>query len=346
VWHRDVSAAFPHSLTYTSLAQNGEWHAALVSLPPDRDSEVESWLSVHTGLPTSQQVRRWSSVYPAVHAIDTAGQFVVAPSNTLFLHLHNADAAHTASEFEAWVGNDCGKIDLPTISSRLLIEVDLSKCSDSQTLSLRWDKQSVASIRRLAYAPSAWSPAVIASFRAIKDNATSAENMHQSGARVGFDRIRSGEWLLTAINYPAGITGALRWRSQAAIEWQSLLVVEPDGTGEATSVAEGVISKLNSVLRNLTVDVQLDFKAFGTYVSPGRSTPASEPSRPLGPDLRRRLIWVCVAAKAYRSPAGSHNLSDEALLKHFEHCALPRHLVPHGRTLRRAVLKSIAARPT
>jgi hypothetical protein len=104
-----------------------------------------------------------------------------------------------------------------------------------------------------------------------------------------------------------------------------------------------LIERITTLLQDRSLDVMLDFGAFGKIHVPGlNDAPTSIATFQVPRELRTRIEWLSKASGVFvtrqRMPIGA--LDDDTLMRHFAQLAVPAELVGHKRALETALRDS------
>ncbi len=288
VWRSDATAAIHDRLPLSYFAKQGAWHCAFTSLPADEDAELKSWLEEKTGAAISSHRRTFGIVYPPPYGADLYGRILIPSAEGLVLGVHLTE-------------DDQSSVRLGDASADLSLEggrrhlVHVSSPQPLQSLRLTLDDTVLPPLLPLSKRDIDVYPDVCLSFRFHNRTGTEDARLHQMHCSELLRRVRHGKCEVAACEHPAGIKGALKWRSGAEIEWNTLdLYAEP-----AKSNAQQITS-LNEVLRRRECEVELDFGPFGRFYAPieRAGDPLSE-TRSVPRHLRNRILWLLRTARIY-----------------------------------------------
>lgn len=339
VWRAKIPLAFPPGLVSHALAEHLGWSCALAVLPHAPDSELATWLTTNCNLPIIRSKREWAIVYPPPYAFDDNGSLEIPSTAEVVLALKSI-GSQPAGELSCAAG-------LATVSVQLadathhIAELTDPKGAGHKTVHFAWDGAHVVTLVTKPYPETSIEPAVALEFES--DGIQVSAALHHARARHLFSRTRNAKARLTAIYVHPALHGELRHRRPDALDWTSeaLTATTPNFSNlRQAPVSADLIERINLTLQNTSLDVELDFGAFGRFFSSGLGNNQIQVGTfRMQRELRARVEWLCKASGAFvtrqRQPIGI--LGDEALIQHFYQLAVPAGLLPHKCALETAL---------
>jgi hypothetical protein len=151
--------------------------------------------------------------------------------------------------------------------------------------------------------------------------------------------VRLARARLASIQMCPAINGVLLFQSVgAAVESCQTILLSGQavpGRTDIASVSIEVLDRVREILADSTLDITLDFSAFGYFHALGSAQQAAIKSAAiLERSLRARVEWLCKASGAFaqhRKPIAA--LDDDDLLRHFARLTVPASLLVHKRAL-------------
>ncbi len=345
IW-RQPNLVIPNALIPQLMSTYEGWHAALITLPDSEDGELADWLEQTFKLRVQSLKRRWGIIYPPPLGADLDGRIQLLEDGDIFATTISSGNQETSS---LSIGSKGQVIQLPTKAAGAdVIRIVRDESESTAPLYLKWgtrDLQPILSVP--VQAAQMIQPVALVS---VSENGQSANLcFHHREAREALNRVRQNKAELRAILLPSGMRGALDLIDDGG-SWQKVLTLVAEESKENSQGVSPIGSKqlqeIVTLLGNNRLGVRLSFGAFGEYSSLG-VTSVNRQAR-LAADVRRRLLWYCLACNVNRgvSRAGK-SLSDQELLTLFDVVEPRPHLVAHRNVLR-ALLRSgrVARTPT
>jgi hypothetical protein len=279
--------------------------------------------------------------------LDPEGRLLVAPSKQLFLNLSRAEDLDREVNLAIQLGKERASIQLRKHANRSFVEINTSASKENEVLFLRWNDQTLPSIKRKSLPPATTTPPVVRlQLRPHAERGLVTTQLHERAGRDGLDRVRHKRWEVAEISYPADLNGTLEWRARGAVEWKQLDITAQDYASTATqNVSRLLLSEINLRFQDHSIDVHLDFGAFGRYCAPAESVTTTAQAE-LRPAIRKQIIWFCKRSKIFFAADGRpiEGLSDQELIGTFERCPSTALLISHSRVIRQAIAASMGSR--
>ena len=344
VWPVDKPITFPASILNHEFAADRGWCCSLIGLPDKADPEIAAWLTQTCDLPIAPSKREWALLYPAPYAVDDDGNLQVSSGAQLILAIKPIDDDAPGKVIGS-VGQTTASTTV-TGTSRHFVEIAVPEQMAQKPVYLAWDEAFLAAVIAKPYPNAASEPTVLLEFEggAAKESA----QLHRVRCRELLALVRVGQRNLSGAHSHPLLRGHLCWRRNGQFEWErEELDFSSAGSQPSNNNARlpsQRIDRINSALQDRSIDVSLDFGAFGRFCA--RAVPQEirqTTSFHIRPDLRQRVEWLCKASGAFvnsqQRPVGL--LNDEALLLHFSRVAVPAALSAHQRAVERE-LRTVA----
>lgn len=343
VWRLEKPLQFPAGLVNHALAENSGWACALAVLPYVADARIQAWLSATFNLPIIRPKREWVISYPPPYAIDDDGSLLFHSTASVLLALKSVEPDQQ-SELNCTSGQSAISAQL-TGATEHFLEISTT---ESKVIYLSWDEIAMAPLIGKPYPAAIAEPAVIFEFE-VAGIQTSAP-LHRARCQMLLSDVRRAKANLIGIQMCPAIDGVLRFQSSgSAAEHSQTIILSGQavpGGKDGVSISTELLNRVREILANRTLDVSLDFSAFGCFHSIGTAQQAAIKSAvTLGRSLRARVEWLCKASGALardRKPIAA--LDDETLLRHFACLSVPAGLVVHKRTLDNELRSQAAGR--
>jgi hypothetical protein len=343
IWRVDEKIAFPPGLISHQLADNRGWSCALAVLPHTPDEKLGLWLTDNCSLAIIRAKREWALVYPPAYAVDDNNSLEVPPATEVILALKSI-GNQAAGELTCTVGQAAPvSLELANVTQHIA-ELSEPKGTTNKVTHFAWDGVHVVTLVGKAYSEAAIEPTVSLEFELDGSKVSAA--LHQGDARLMFSGIRDGKSRLTAVHIHPALHGELQYRDRLGWRWNSEpLIALPTGVAglRKASLPANLIERITTLLQDRSLDVMLDFGAFGKIHVPGlNDAPTSIATFQVPRELRTRIEWLSKASGVFvtrqRMPIGA--LDDDTLMRHFAQLAVPAELVGHKRALETALRDS------
>jgi hypothetical protein len=339
VWQTTATTVFPPGLLGRALAENSGWSCSLAILPYAPDPELSQWIADHCNLPVIRPKREWAIAYPPPYAFDDNGSLEMPPASSVFLALKSI-ASQRAGELTGTSGQAAAVVQLDNATSHI-VELTDAKGQAGKYTYVTWDNAHVVTLVSRNIPEAQNEPAVTLEFDSDGKKLSTA--LHRSQARQLLKSVRCSKARLTKLHAHPALRGHLRHRQVGALEWNNealtFMAANVSNPHKAPASPEA-IERITQLLQNFSLDVELDFGAFGRFVDFGFETIHTQAVTPQMPrELRSRLEWLCKSSGAFvtqkREKVGT--LEDEALVRHFQQVNVPLRLMPHKRALEAAL---------
>jgi hypothetical protein len=342
VWRADCFTEIHRGLSALPLAPQDDWQCSLVTLPDDEDAELKAWLDEHVGLNFNHQRRLFGIVIPAPCGMDVFGRPVVPDSGTLLVGVSLGQSDDDSGrKFSCSAGRESATVSISS-SGHHLFEVGASLGKNA--LALYLDENPLPALAPFTDAADEHVNGVILEFCANEAKVAHPVALHQAQAAAALREVRAGRAALVNLLYPLGVTAQVRWRIPPAIEWQRLLLSNPAASGVMVAATADELLKVNSVIRDKVLDVQIDFGPFGSLYDGGVIQQSARPLLALTQQVRCRIIWLCKCARRFTDNAKRpiDILPDAALVAMFESLQVPAELAAHKVAVARDLQRSNA----
>jgi hypothetical protein len=338
VWRSEKRAALPRSLFTRRLANRGAWSCAMVTLPGEADSVLETWLRQSCGLSVSKERRRWAIVYPVAYDVDINGQIVIPPTNSLIIGTEAIeDSGGSASKLDFSVSD--AHTSVPTLDrGQQIIEIKADGSHRAAAVRLSWNGDALPAIVRHGPPTVAALPAVLVRCRPRNGGPPTELGLHEDACRRLLHAVRERAFDLQQITIPKGVRGSIKWRGSSTCEWQFLLLTHPEtnSTAGIQALTHAQLIQVKHALQDTAIEMHLEFGAFGEFYAPCENLQRGVGSSVrLAPELRRRIIWLCKTVQLY--PNGDsrklEHLADADLIRHFSCASIPSPFIAHKRSI-------------
>jgi len=344
VWPVEKPIAFPPSILNHEFAANRSWCCSLIGLPDKADPEIAAWLTQTCDLPIAPSKREWALLYPAPYAVDDDGNLQVSSGAKLILAIKPIDDGALGKVMGS-VGQTSASTTL-TATSRHFIKIAVPEQMAQKPVYLAWDEAFLAAVIAKPYPNAASEPTVLLEFE--KGASKESAPLHRARCRELLALVRLGQRNLSGVRSHPLLRGHLCWRRNGQFEWEreeldfSSAVSQPANNDARLPLQR--IDRINSALQDRSIDVSLDFGAFGRFCTTAVVQEIQQTaSFHIRPDLRQRMEWLCKASGAFvnsqHCPVG--RLNDDALLLHFSRVVVPTALTAHRRAVERE-LRTVA----
>jgi hypothetical protein len=328
VWHANVLTDIHRSLSVLPLAPEADWRCALITLPDEEDADTKTWIDEFVGLSFNQQRRLFGLVLPAPCGLDVVGRPVVPDTGKLLFGLnlgHSDDDG--GRKFSVSTGKENATVSISS-SGRHLFEVEASL--GRSTLGVQLDDTPLPSLTPYVEDSNEYIQGVTLEVRTL-DGQASRIGLHQVGGAEVLRHVREGRAELVGLSSPRDAGAEIRWRTPPLVGWQRLVLFKSPGSTFLVAASSDELLKIKSVLRDRSLDVQIDVGPFGTFYDAGIAKKSERQSLVLSEQTRRRLIWICKSARKYTDSGKIpvDRLSDVALAAAFESLAIPPELTAH-----------------
>jgi len=351
VWPADRPIAVPASILNHVLAVNRDWSCCLIGLPHKADAEIAAWLGQTCDLPIVRSKREWALIYPPPYAVDDDGNLQVSSAAQLLLAIR---PTHGDGGSAGKVNCTAGQVSAFTTltgTDQHFIEITIPEHTTQKPVHLTWDDASLATVIAKPYPAAASEPAILLEFEGA--GVTESAPLHSVSCQELLGLVRLAQRRLFGVRAHPLLRGQLCWRRNGQFEWEREELVfsnaathSPDSSVRLTAQR---IDRINTTLQDRSIDVDLEFGAFGRFYA---SAVPQEGWRPaafhIRRDLRQRIEWLCKVSGAFATsqhrPVGL--LDDKALLLHFSGISVPAALAAHWRALDhelRTAAKAISA---
>lgn len=337
VWNEALALVFPEQLNGYSLARRGLWNCALVSLPDEGDAETSAWLEQATGVSAIRERHAWGMIYPAPYNVDIAGRVQLAPAATIYLATLASGLTGEGSTVSATAGKENASITLASAGWRFIEIAD----TQQPVLRLRWDDHELPALVRTPR-DAFRSSVVVIDFAGETEEPWRSE-FHNVSCRSALAKARAGQIKITNVEFPSDVLGLLRFRRRDEFEVSSIgLAATVDRSrGVNFALPADDVGRLNTILRDSTCEVWIDFGAFGVFHAEPRpvAVDVAVPELKLSRETRERVDWLCKTAGAFQAagkrPIGE--LTDDELAQHFSGLFVSTRLAAHWRSIEDAI---------
>jgi hypothetical protein len=328
IWSASLAIEIPPSIVGGSLATQGGWHCAFITLPEEEDEITRRWIEEACDLAVARPRRRWAIIYPPTLGVDSLGHVGVLSTNRLLLATFSPGDEDDA-DFVCTVGRFSQREkSAPGIQ---YFDVRHDARPDA-SVSVSWGVTPIAMIGQASSLTDVQEPGVELVVRSRNGADKNRSFLHCSSAQGLLQSVRRAEFDLSAIVLPNGCHGMLQTRASPTDDWQNLPLVAD--IAAAGTIGTELLHELNRRLQNQTLDVVFDFGPLGACFLFGSGYTGSKRHTNLSVTLRQRILWFCIAAHAYPRRAGSlQAIDDDALISHFKGVPTPHALVAHRRHL-------------
>jgi len=345
VWHSNLLSEIHRGLSALLLAPEADWRCALVTLPDDEEAEAKAWLDEFAGLSFNQQRRVFGVLLPAPCGLDVFGRSTIADAGKLLVGLNLGHSDHDGGrKFSASIGKEHAAASISG-SGRHLFEIEA--VLGKSALALQLDDAYLPSLAPYVEEAEQHVSEVAIVVRSQDGKTTRRFALHRTEAAVALREVRAGQLALVGLSSPQGVGGEFRWRVPPLIGWQCLALFTSHESTPSVAASPDELQKINSLLQNRSLDVQLDGGPFGAFYDAGLTQKADRRIRVLSPQIRQRLVWLCKSARVFIGPGKVpvDHLSDDALAVAFESLTVPPALTAHKTSLQRALQHDNGGRP-
>jgi hypothetical protein len=348
VWPSTVAPAFPEQLEREPLKQRLGWDAALVTLSHPLNPVVQTWLQKFTGLPLTTSIPEIVPVWPPLtrkitagfietfqkaevvlhagrvtpHAIEGVnGLFARSPSQTIA-----ANAKSVNESFFRLITGDESVIQLTSQEpARMQLTIDLVTRSEFQ---------SGASVELVGMG---------------SNGIVTAVELHTQASAAWLDDIRHEKARFLYLALPTHVSGELHVGIDGI--WERRLSLR--GSGAQTPhcsgsrlLAPSITEELVKFILNPSLDVLLDFGAFGRARSFGWRTDRVTPTISLPLELRGQLLTYLFQTHRRMLPAlNARQITDKEIVSTFLKIAPDTTNTASWRTLKAALESSLRRAP-
>jgi hypothetical protein len=286
-------------------------------------------------------------IYPPPYAIDDDGILQTPSTERLLFAIEPIDDDDNGGAVTALSGHHKASLKL-TGPNKHYIEILIPPQTPSRPVYLTWDEAPLAAFVANPY-PRASEPAVILEFSEAASKSSAA--LHLATCRASLAQVRLGKSHLAGLRAPSGVRGHLRWRRPSQLDWQNEDLSSSDASRRLSFAGAPVpistIERINTVLRDQSFDVALDFGAFGSIAA--QAIPAVKELRAgirIPRNLRERIEWLCKASGAFVTAErlALSALDDASLVRHFSGISVGVGLLAHRRAIERALEKTAGTR--
>lgn len=336
IWKTALAFDIPQSLLSSPLATRGEWACSLVALPDEEDEAVRRWIEETCHLTIARTRRSWALIHPPVTDLDSLGSLSVSSTTHLLFAVHSPPDQSTEGEtLTCSVGSATASVASPAGIHFFEVRHD---SNSNPPVALTWDGFALPEIAKAGSETLRNSFGVVFTFRSRMGAERYEAFLHQSNFERLLRRTREMELDISAVLPPPGMNGRFLSRKEPGSDWST---ITPEGDLNGLDVGNRYsVGQINALLHDTSLDICIDFGAFGTcYLARSLPELREGPTVRIPPTVRTRIIWFCSVARSYAA-AGSHSfdvLSDEALLRHFQKIATPVTLIAHRRLLEREI---------
>lgn len=342
VWRSEKRAALPRSLFTRPLANRGAWSCAMVTLPDESDSVLETWLRQSCGLNVSKERRRWGIVYPVAYDVDINGQIIIPQTNSLIIGTEAIEySGGPTSKLDFSVSDAHASVPMSDRGQQI-IEIKADGSHRAAAVRLSWNGNALPAIVRHSPPTITALPAVLVSCRPRNGGPLTEVGLHEDACRRLLHAVRERAFGLQQITIPKGVRGSIKWRGPSTCEWQFLPLTHPEtnSTARTQVLTHAQLVQVNHALQDTAIEMYLEFGAFGEFYAPRENLQrGAGTSVRLAPELRRRIIWLCKTAQLY--PDGDSRkldrLADADLIRHFSCASIPPPFIAHKRSIQSAL---------
>jgi hypothetical protein len=163
--------------------------------------------------------------------------------------------------------------------------------------------------------------------------------LHRVKCHELLEQVRLGRRRISEIRGHPVLTGYLRWRRADEFEPEKeQITFSPAAVAVSVNlpVDRQLLERINAILEDRSLEVGLDFGAYGAFHSWMLASEGTHPEEfRIARDLRARVEWLCKASGAFVMPEHGplQVLDDYTLLRHFSEISVPRALLGHRRAL-------------
>jgi hypothetical protein len=345
VWRSDLPLNFPSNIERRALGENRGWSCCLLVLPDKSDPDVAAWFEKASNLQIIAGRSRWALIYPPPFGTDDDGNLNVHSSGNFLLAIKSID---DEGELTCLTGQQSNSVRLAG-GRRHLVEIGVGQQRSPRPIHLAWEEMPLNSLASRAYPEPILEPAVL--FEFIHGSQKTQMPLHWTSCKAQLVRVRLGDELIVGVSGNHRLRGTLLFRQVGVVDWQSedlnLSQAYASKSGDRISLPSSKVDRVNAVLKDRSLETEIDFGPFGTFVVGAVAVAeATSPPIRLPWQLGRRIEWLCKASGAFldtrRRPIQS--LDDAALLGHLSTIKLPAALLVNQRALQRE-LRQIAGGP-
>lgn len=330
VWHDAFDLGQPRQLVAQPLAKAGHWNCIFITLPDEEDAELKSWLEGATAVSLSAYRRIFGVIYPPPVGYDVLGRLSVPTSDEIVVGLRQTeDDSGQTGEFRATAGNSCSQVTVEG-AGRHLLRIALEATKAHVSLSL--DEMALPPLVPVPLSTEDVFPA--ARIHTCDGNtgkvAQSALGSRDGG--VALSAVRAGHVTLSKLFLPSGAKGRLRWKRRTSLIWDCR-ALGYEGLSANVELSAEDIDQLNCILRDASLDVDLDFGAFGQFTALSEELSRTPNPQFISAEIRQRLNWLLLASAIYADKRGIpvKRLSDEDALALLTRHPVATRLAPHQR---------------
>lgn len=336
VWRTDLPLNFPANVERRALGENRGWSCCLLVLPDKSDPDVASWVEKASNLQIIAGRSRWALIYPPPFGTDDDGNLHIHSSANFLLAIKPID---DEGELTCVTGQQSNSIRLAG-GNRHLVEIGVGQQRSPRPIHLAWEEMPLNSLASRAYPEPTLEPAVL--FEFIRGSQKTQIPLHWASCKAQLVQVRLGDDLIAGVSGDHRLRGMLLFRRVGVFDWQSedLNLSQAHSSGNRTFLPSSQVDRVNAVLKDRSLEAEIDFGPFGRFVVGAVAVVAAAAASPpmrLPWQLRRRIEWLCKASGAFldtrRRPIES--LDDAALLGHLSTIKLPATLLVNQRALRR-----------
>jgi len=304
VW-KNPDYSIPNTVDHYFIAGNGDWCAAVVTLPTDQDETVEAWLRDQFGAAITTGARQWGILYPPPLDRDTDGNITVGSLSELFLGFADeGDEDRSEDAIATHIEKQTVTI-RPGADQKRVASIAIPSELDNYPLTLTWGERTLQPILRERRRQS--EQAVEFAFRTTNGPVKIA--LHKAAARGILSQVRARNADVLSVHIPQGIVGTLNIR-EGMLGWTEMARFEC--IDRASTLNDEQIATLMTWLRKRTVDVRLIFGCFGEFTASAENSIPTHTA--LSKGLRERLEWYLRFTGKGSASYGIASLSHAAIV--------------------------------
>lgn len=316
VWNRTLSPEFYSELIVEHLDSYQSWSAAIVDIPEQVSEPCKSWIIDFCGLELYNQGPTFVPLWPPSVA-NHGAQLLQAPrSSTIYFYVTRTSIKQSQqSVIYARSGQEDVAISMSSnappfirVSSQNVSSFQVS-CRDIPELSMELD--CIIDVSKIPQ------PAGVVLKGIASDGSNTATHLHDQDASIWLEQVRLGDIQLSGLEAPSFCHGNLRVGKGGNWNATPMLTVRSDDTKskERRSWNDFVPIIINA-LADRTVDVKLDFGAFGRVWLAAKDEPIIKKKVLIDAKLRNRIFAYLGQMPKIPSPRPvSFNGPDEALVE-------------------------------